>query len=236
MNHPTRLGKILRIAGIILLGLTAMFNLLGGIGSTCISFAGAKFAAESESMAKLLPYAWLYQLFVVFTIPAALYAAYATIQVVRNRPGAYRKALLAILACLILAAIQMTASHLLRGKSQPNDMRVYISLLALIVFLIFRLPGMWQQTGFGQPGGDGNGIAAGLAMFLAGVMVLTVPQWAAPTHTFSSGINYADAWHTQLTWLGALLVGGSTLPFIKYLRAGPLTSSLSTTRRLAESD
>ncbi len=236
MGNPTKLGKVLRIAGIILLGLTAMFSLLGGIGTTCIAFAGAKFAAESESMAKLLPYAWLYQALVVFTIPAALYATYATARVVRNRPGAYRQALLAILACLILAAIQMTASRLLRGKSQPNDMRVYISLMALIVFLIFRLPGVWRQTGFGQPGGDANGVAAGLALFLAGVLVLTVPQWAGPTHTFNSGINYADVWHTQLTGLGVLLVGASGLPFRRYFRSGGLASSIPTNCGLAESD
>lgn len=202
------LGKILRITAIILLGLTAVFSLLGGIGSTCVAFAAEKY----PSMSAIAPYKWLYMLYVVLTIAAALYAVSATVNLVRARPGAYRQAVLAILACLVLAAAQVISSRLLRGKSMPNDLRLYVSLLALAAFLLLRIPRIWQQSGLGAPGTrGGGGLAAGTALFLGGVTVLTVHLWAGPTHTIN-GFNFADVWHTQLSLLGwGLVSAGLTL-------------------------
>jgi hypothetical protein len=191
------LGKILRIAAIILLGLTAVFSLLGGIGSTCVAFAAEKY----PSMSAIVPFKWLYILYVILTIAASLYAVRATVNLARNKPGAYRQAIIAILACLGLALAQVISSRLLRGKSMPNDLRVYVSFLALVVFLLLRIPRIWQQSGLGNPGSGDPGLAAGAALFLSGATVLTVHLWAGPTHTFS-GVNFADVWHLQLTLLG----------------------------------
>ena len=203
------LGKVLRIAAIILLGLTAVFSLLGGIGSTCVAFA----AENWQSMAAIVPFKWLYMIYVVLTIGAALYALRATVNLVRNRPGAYRQALIAILACLVLASAQLITSRLLRGKSMPNDLRVYVSLLALVVFLLLRIPGVWQQSGMGRPDAGGSaGLAAGTALYVSGVTVLAVQLWAGPTHTFG-GVNFADVWHVQLAILGWGLITGSLLAF-----------------------
>lgn len=202
------LGKILRIVAIILLGLTAVFSLLGGIGSTCVAFAAEKY----PSMSAIVPYKWLYMLFVFLTIAASLYAVRATVNLIRGRPGAYRQALIAILACLGLALAQVISSRLLRGKSMPNDLRVYISFLALVVFLLLRIPRLWQQSGLGNPGSGGAGLGAGAALFLSGATVLTVHLWAGPTHTFG-GINFADVWHTQLSLLGWGLIVASLLVF-----------------------
>jgi hypothetical protein len=196
------LGKIMRIVAIVLLGLTAVFSLMAGIGTTCVAFAAEKYT----SMAAITPFKWLYVIYVVLTIAASLYAVRATVSLVRGRPGAYKAAVLAILACLVLALAQVISSRLLRGKSMPNDVRVYISLLALIVFLLLRIPAIWQQSGLGSPGGGGgSGLAAGTALFLSGASVLTVHLWAGPTHTFG-GVNFADVWHTQLAILGWGLV------------------------------
>jgi hypothetical protein len=191
------LGKILRIVAIILLGLTAVFSLLGGIGSTCVAFAAEKY----PSMTAIVPFKWLYVLYVFLTIAASLYAVRATINLARGRPGAYRQALIAILACLGLALAQVISSRLLRGKSMPNDLRVYISFLALVAFLLLRIPRLWQQSGLGRPDGGGAGMASGAALFLSGAAVLTVHLWAGPTHTFG-GVNFAQVWHTQLSLLG----------------------------------
>lgn len=214
------IGKVFRIAAIILLGLTAVFSLLGGIGSTCVAFAAEKF----PSMAAIAPFKWLYISYVVLTIAAALYAVSATVNLVRAKPGAYRQAVLAILACLVLAAAQVISSRLLRGKSMPNDLRVYVSVLALAVFLLLRIPRIWQQSGLDIPGGGGGaGLAAGTALFLGGVTVLTVHLWAGPTHTFN-GFNFADVWHTQLSLLGWGLVAAS-LVFLGRELARPLHTS-----------
>lgn len=203
------LGKILRIAAIILLGLTAVFSLLGGIGSTCVAFA----AENWQSMAAIVPFKWLYVIYVVLTIAASLYALRATVNLVRNKPGAYREAIIAILACLALAVAQVITSRLLRGKSMPNDLRVYVSFVALVVFLLLRIPGIWQQSGLGRPDAAGSaGLATGATLFVSGVTVLTVQLWAGPTHTFG-GVNFADVWHVQLAFLGWGLLIASLVAF-----------------------
>jgi hypothetical protein len=46
-------AKILRILGIIFMGITAIFTLMAGIGTTCVAFAAEKFSA---SMALIAPY------------------------------------------------------------------------------------------------------------------------------------------------------------------------------------
>ena len=45
-------AKLLRFIGIVLMGLTAAFTLLGGIGTSCVALNPNGF---SESMAKLAP-------------------------------------------------------------------------------------------------------------------------------------------------------------------------------------
>jgi hypothetical protein len=52
-------GRILRVIGIILMALTVVFNLLGGIGTSCVALNPTGW---SPAMAKLVPYQWLYML------------------------------------------------------------------------------------------------------------------------------------------------------------------------------
>jgi hypothetical protein len=43
--------------------------------------------------------------------------------------------------------------------------------------------------------------AGALVLLLSGLLTLTTQYWAGPTHMFA-GINYADAWHTELAFIG----------------------------------
>ena len=202
-------GKILRVTAIVLMGLTAVFTLLGGIGSSCVALGAEKY----ESMLPLAPFKWLYQILVVLTLAAAVFGIRATTGLIKRKVQAYREALIALAASALLAGIQMITSQVLRGKSQPNDMRFYISTFTLIYFLLLRLPGVWRRVGFSQSGtSDIPGTASGLTMFLVGVTILSVHIWAAPTHTFG-GTNFADVWHTQLAFAGwaLALLGVMTL-------------------------
>ena len=70
------MGKFLRILGLILLGLTAFFHLMGGIGTSCVALGAEKY----DSMVGIVPFKWLYQLFVVTTIAIAIYAIRATVR------------------------------------------------------------------------------------------------------------------------------------------------------------
>lgn len=203
----TTLGKALRVIAILLMGLTAAVTLLSGIGITCVALGAEKY----ESMAALAPFKWFYQLSVLLTIGLGIYGLRATIGLVRSRRQSYRDALLALIGTIVFGAIHVFVSQALRGKSMPNDLRVYLSLLTLLLFLLLRLPGLWQQINLeGSHNSGEGGLAAGLSLILMGLAFLTVPLWAGPTHTWD-GINYAAAFQSTLAPLGIALTGSGML-------------------------
>lgn len=201
MSVPTKFGKVMRIVGIILLGLTAVFHLMGGIGTTCVALGAEKY----DSMTGIVPFKWLYQLFVVVTIGIALYAFRATIQFARRKDKAYKNAVIVLVVGVVITGIHVAASQMLRGKSMPNDARLYMNILTLIVFLLFRISKLRDAMALDSSAGTGDGSGLGAAFILMGLTVLTVQIWAGPTHTFD-GVNYADVWHNELLAVGGLLI------------------------------
>ncbi len=184
------------------MGLTAVLILLGGIGTTCVAL-GAEYY---EQFASIAPYKWLYQIFVVATILVGVLAIRATVNIVRGKTNAYRDSVIALGLGLVIGGIHMIASQALRGSSVPGNYIVYINAFTLLVFLLFRIPGIWEKVDCSHPKGKTDGgSAAGAAMIVAGVITLTVHLWVGPTHTMG-GVNYADIWHTQLTIAGWLLI------------------------------
>jgi hypothetical protein len=208
MEKPTLFGKISRLVAIILLALTAAFNLMGGAGSSCIALAAENFG---EKWAPLIPYKWLYQLLALVTLAAAIYGVIALIRLIKGRKGSYNQVILSLVLVCIPTIIQIAASRALRGASQPNDMRLYITLFTLIVLLILRIPALFQQIGFERAASGGTRSAAGgLAAINMGLLALSVQFWAGAAHT-SGGVNYADAWHLQIALVGWLLIAGGML-------------------------
>jgi hypothetical protein len=92
----------------------------------------------------------------------------------------------------------------------PVDAVLYTNILTLIIFLLFRIPGIWRGVNYEKAEGEkGNGRdAAAAALSVSGLLSLTIPYWMAPTHTIS-GVNYADA--TLLTLIGCGLIGSSII-------------------------
>ncbi len=93
----------------------------------------------------------------------------------------------------------------------PVDMVVYTTVLTLIVFLLFKLPGVRQGTDFTRPAGNeptGQNASA-IAMEASGLLVLTIQFIMAPTHTID-GFNYADVWHIALSLIGGGLILSGT--------------------------
>ncbi|MDD5468872.1 MAG: hypothetical protein PHS96_13805 [Anaerolineales bacterium] len=208
-------GKIIRFVAIALMGLTVAIHLLGAVGSSCVALGAEKYA----SMAALAPYKWLYQALALLTLAASIWGIRATVSLARGKAGSYKTALLVLLVTLVLAGIQMAASQALRGKSQPNDVRVYTTLFTLAVFLLLRIPRIWQKAGFERGADSASGSGAGMALLLAGVLTLTVHLWAGPSHMLG-GVNYADAWRTAITWLGWALSGAGVGLSVRALLAG----------------
>ncbi len=201
-------GKILRIIGIILLGVTAVITLLGGIGTTCVALN----AANYEGMEAIAQYQWLYIFYVLSGIVIGVLGIWVAVALVKGKPHAYRNTLIVLLAGLLIGGLHMATSRALRGSSMPKDFIVYATGLTLIVFLLFRIPGIWKRINLDGHDDHVTGLGAGAALIVGGIATLTVQFWAGSTHIIN-GINYADVWHTPLTIIGwlAVLLGSAVL-------------------------
>jgi hypothetical protein len=209
-------GKILRFIGIVLMALTGGFTLLGGIGTTC----AALFPNNWESMAPLASFQWLYILFVLSGIAIGVWGIWATVKLVRGTSDSYRMSLYALVAGLVIGGFHIYMSRMLRGKSMPVDAVVYMTVLTLIVFLLLRIPFIWQGVNFEKGDSRSNRMAGGAAAILLGLMTLTIQYMMGPTHTWG-GVNYANAFNSLLTatGLGLLLLGATWMGNVRIHRA-----------------
>jgi len=206
-------ARALRIFAIILMSLTALFTILGGAGTTCVALNPTGYQGKFAGIA---PFQWLYLLFVVVTLAVGILGVRAVVLILRGARNAYRHALLALLAGAAVGILHVVASRLLRGGSMPVDMVVYVTLVTLVVFLLIRIPAVWQGVDFEKPErapGSGKGAAAA-AMAACGLLALTIQFLMEPTHTIG-GVNYADAWHITLTATGATLLAWSAARFVR---------------------
>jgi len=212
MSQNTWWGKTLRFIGILLIGITALFTLAGGIGTTCVALNPTGFG---DSMAKLAPFQWLYIIFVVATTAIGIMAARAVFLLVKAKPNSYRASITALVLGIAVGVIHMLVSRALRGKSMPVDGVVYTTILTLTVFLLFRIPKIWQGVNFtsGKSNDDAGRQAVATTLIVTGILTLTVQYWAGPTHTWD-GTNWADAWHLSMWILGSgLVLGGFSTAF-----------------------
>ena len=204
MSRDTWWGKTLRFIGIVLMALTGGFTLLGGIGTSC----AALFPTKWESMAPLAPFQWLYILFVLTGIALGVWGIRATIKLVRGTPDSYMTSLKALVAGAAVGGFHIYISRLLRGKSMPVDAVVYMTILTLIIFVLLRIPFLWQGANFEKGEGKSNKMAGGAAAILLGLMTLTIQYTMGSSHTWN-GVNYADAFNMvmTITGIGLLLFG-----------------------------
>ncbi len=199
MNSTT--GKILKIVAVIFLGLSAAMNLLGGIGTTCAAFLTENF----PSMMPLLPFQWLYQLLVILTVPLGIVMIWAIVVLLRGKVNAFKITLWLLVAGTILGAVHMFASLALRGAAVPANVKLYVNLITLILFIILTLPGVKKFVDFSKPSGASSGATAGgLTAIVAGLIMLTTVVWAAPTHTYQ-GENWVNVIYVPLMSIGTLL-------------------------------
>ncbi|MBN2548881.1 MAG: hypothetical protein JXB15_06975 [Anaerolineales bacterium] len=223
MSTNSPLAKTLRFVGIILMGLTGGFTLLGGIGTTCVALAPTRY----ESMKTLAPFQWLYILFVLTGIALGVLGIRATIMIIKGADKSYRYALFVLVSGTVMGFIHMVASRALRGKSMPVDAVVYTTILTLVIFLFFRIPSIWQIMDFTK--GDAaksNRSAGGVAAILLGLFALTIQHTMGATHTWN-GINYADAFNVMMTLVGmvCLLSGAALLSGIFDFKPAPESDS-----------
>lgn len=217
MARNTWWGKTLRFIGILLMGITALFTIAGGLGTTCVALNPTGFG---DSMAKLAPFQWLYIIFVIATTAIGIMAARAVFLLAKSRPNSFRYSIIALVLGIVVGGIHMLVSRELRGKSMPVDGVVYTTVLTLIVFLLFRIPKIWQ--GVDYTSGETNDItgtkSAAITLLVTGILTLTVQYWAGPTHTWD-GTNWAATFLLISTMLGLGQVLGGIIIFIARERA-----------------
>lgn len=216
MSPNSFLAKILRFLGIFFMGLGVLVTLAGGIGTSCAAFNPTN-PSWADSMGSLAPYQWLYIVYVLIGVGAGIWGIKAMIGLIRGTSGSYREALIVLLVGGAAALVQVISSQVIRGKSMPTDMRLYVTLLALIILLILRIPGIWRGVNYDrkQRGSSGT-LAGGVTALVMGVLTLTVQYWVGATHLFG-GVNYADVWHIQLGVVGwAAVVAGAILIITRF--------------------
>jgi hypothetical protein len=214
MTKNTWWGKTLRFIGILLMGITALFTIAGGLGTTCVALNPTGFG---ESMAKLAPFQWLYIIFVIATTAIGIMAARAVFLLAKSKENSYRAAITALVLGIAVGAIHMLVSRALRGKSMPVDGVVYTTVLTLIVFLLFRIPKIWQGVDFtsGNSTDKSETMSEAITLLVTGILTLTVQHWAGPTHTWD-GTNWASAFLVTSTMLGlGQVFGGAIILIVK---------------------
>lgn len=211
MSHNSFFAKFLRFIGIVLMALTAGFTILGGVGTGCAAFAPLN-PDWADSMGPLAQMQWLYIFYVLAGVAIGIAGIRAVILLIKGDAKAYRDTVITLLAGVVIGAIHIATSRMLRGKSMPVDAVVYTNVLTLVIFLLFRIPGLWQGVDFSQSKGKSNQTAGGAAAIVLGLLTLTIQYMMSATHTWS-GINYADAFNLTLLIVGVscILLGSVIL-------------------------
>ncbi len=225
-KNPVRPSGILRGIVITLMSLTVAFTLLAGIGTTCAAFGAEKY----ESMVSLIPYKPLYQILVVISLAAGIWGIQVSYSLVRGRPAAYRNTLLVLVIGALSAGVQMGVSQTVRGSSAPVNVRFYITIFTLAVFLLLRWPPIRERVDFTQPtkGKKSKTASGGTALTVCGLIVATTRWWVGASHVSTSGSNWVEilevplwAWGWGMVTIGLilLLAAASTIPqrIVKYL-------------------
>ncbi len=225
-----RLGAILRGVLVVLMSATTVMTLLGAVGTACIAWNADKYGAAFKW---IVPYMPTYQMLVYISLAAGVVAAIVAYAIARGDKWFYIGALLTLVVAGGAAAVQMFYTSSLRQISffaaAPTNVRLYITAITLIAFLIIRIPGIWNKSGLGSPTSQpGSPMAAGgAALIVAGALIVTTPLWVGETHMLD-GYNLVYTLELPLLIDGiAMLLAGAAMVF------GRRVLALVQTRRAA---
>jgi len=201
-------GKILKITAILFMGITTAMNLLGGAGTSCVAFSNN--IGYRMAFKELMDVRWIYQALVVTTVALGIAGVWSTVKLIRGGSKVYRFALIVLIIGTALGAIHYFTSLGLRGKAAPANVKFYLNVITLLIFLALNLPGIRKRVDFssGASSKTTKSAAAGMAAMIIGIITLTVFDWASPSHTLN-GENWVYVFYTPLMVFGtSFLVGG----------------------------
>jgi hypothetical protein len=138
--------------------------------------------------------------------------AWATYALAKGKEEAFRNGLIILVIGTVLGAVQFIASMQLRGEATPANVKFLVNALTLIVFLVIRIPSIWQHVDFSAQDDQIDGATAGgFAAIVAGLIVFSVPTWAGSSHTYQ-GTNWVLVLQRPLEITSLiLLIGGALL-------------------------
>jgi len=198
-NRPSR---ILRGIALTLMSITVLLTIIGAVGTVCIALG----AENYDSLKVLAPYKWLYKIFVLVKFAAGFWGLHVIFTLFKGKEKAYRNAVIILTIGLLVAAAQMITSQILRGSTMPVDVRFYVTLTTLIVFIIIRIPPIWPMVDFTWSKKDGSKITVvGTAMLISGIITVTTPVWASSAHITPTGYNLVNVLKEPLLYGGISL-------------------------------
>ena len=205
--------KALRVIAIILLGMTAAMNLLGGAGTYCAAFSsnvGYRMAFKA-----IMDYRWIYQIVMVTTILIGIAGVFALVKLIKGSSGIYRFTMIVLIIGTILGGTQFFTSLVLRGKATPANVKFFTNVVTLVYFMILGLPGLRDKIDFSKSSDKSEmNSAGGMVAFLAGITTLTIFYWAGPSHTFF-GENWVFVFELPLIVSGTILLVGGFLVVLR---------------------
>ena len=202
-ERKKRPSRILRGIALTLMSITVLLTIIGASGTVCLAFG----AENYEGYEALVPFKWLYQIFVYVKFGIGFWGIYVIFTLFKGREKAYRNALIVLIVGVLVAAAQMTTSHLLKGSTMPVDVRFYVTLFTLLIFLLIKHPAIWSKVDFTwSRKGESKKVVAGVSMLLSGIITVTTPIWAVSSHITPEGYNLVNVLAVPLFYGGASLI------------------------------
>lgn len=193
-----------RAAIIVSMASVAAFELMSGVGTTCVAFWPEKWG---EAFANYVPYAGIYQAITIITLIVGLAASVVTYAFIRREKWSFWAAIVVLAVGIASGAVHMYYSDMLRGSTAPASMRVYLDVLVLLFLLIVRFMPIWKEIN--SPAANQNeasyNIPTGISFAASGLGIMATPLYTGSSHTYS-GVNYVEFLLPDLYIIGGILV------------------------------
>jgi len=193
-----------RAAIVIAMATVAAFEIMSGVGTTCVAFWPEKWG---EEFANYVPYAGVYQAITIVTLIVGLAASVVTYAFIRREKWAFWAAIIVLVAGIASGGIHMYYSDLLRDSTAPASMRVYLDILVLVFLFVVRLMPVWKELNLPEVNQNeaSYNIPTGASFVASGLGIMSTPLYTGTSHTYN-GVNYVDYLLPDLYIIGGILL------------------------------